>query len=216
MANTSSFTPEQLAELQQLFIDFFQKNGSALGEGQVRELTPEELTSETLEALTIPSMMPSTEEWVQTSLTNMMGPLNTSKAAADAATQNANNAASAANTAVTYAERVNATMDGMEITVIDRNGVSITKNIGFDMVGTYGSIAEMKADAADVEEGKFVIIATDDPTATDNAKLFVRNSNAATSQNPFSFCADLDQASAAAWADWLDNMKPQIEGPRWR
>lgn len=136
---------------------------------------------------------------------------NTLKRDAQEATSAANNAASAANTATTYAERVNATMDGMEITVTDRNGNSVTKNIGFDMVGTYATVALMNADAANVAEGKFVIIATDDPTAAENARLYVRNANAATSQNPFSFCADLDQASAAAWADWLNNMKPEIE-----
>ena len=138
--------------------------------------------------------------------------LTTLKQQTETARQDAITATAAAQEATVGAEKVNATMNGMVITVTDRNGNKVTKNIGFDMVGTYPSVAAMNADAANVEEGKFVIIATDDPTAADNAKLYVRNSNPATSASPFSYCADLDQASAAAWADWLENKKPEIDG----
>lgn len=113
--------------------------------------------------------------------------------------------------AMTEAENVDATVDGMIVTITDRHGVSKSVNIGFDIYRTYGSVAAMNADAANVEDGKFVMIATLDPTSTENAQLWVRNNNAATSQNPFSFLSDLDQASSAAWADWMENQKPIIE-----
>lgn len=113
--------------------------------------------------------------------------------------------------AMTEAENVDATVDGMIVTITDRHGVSKSVNIGFDIYRTYGSVAAMNADAANVEDGKFVMIATLDPTSTENAQLWVRNSNAATSQNPFTFLSDLDQASSAAWADWMENQKPIIE-----
>lgn len=127
--------------------------------------------------------------------------------AADAA----NAAATLANTAATGASNVNATLVGMTVTITDRQGQSRSTNIGFEIYRTYGSVALMNADAANVLEGKFVMIATSDPTSAENARLYCRNSNAPTSQEPFTFLSDLDQASAEAWADWLNNMKPQIE-----
>ena len=113
---------------------------------------------------------------------------------------------SAAQTATTGAERVNAQLDGMTVTITNRQGVSKSTNIGFEVYRTYSSVAAMNADAANVPQGKFVIIATTDATDPDNAKLYAKNS-----QGGFTFLSDLDQASSAAWADWLDNMKPQIE-----
>ena len=67
------------------------------------------------------------------------------------------------------------------------------------------------SDAATVRAGRFCMIATTDPTSPDNAQLWSRNSSAATSEHPFTFLSDLDQASSAAFADWLDNYKPVIE-----
>jgi len=113
---------------------------------------------------------------------------------------------SAAQTATTGAERVNAQLDGMTVTITNRQGVSKSTNIGFEVYRTYSSVAAMNADAANVPQGKFVIIATTDATDPDNAKLYAKNS-----QGGFTFLSDLDQASSAAWADWLENMKPQIE-----
>lgn len=113
---------------------------------------------------------------------------------------------SAAQTATAGAERVNAQLDGMTVTITNRQGVSKSTNIGFEVYRTYSSVAAMNADAANVPQGKFVIIATTDATDPDNAKLYAKNS-----QGGFTFLSDLDQASSAAWADWLDNMKPQIE-----
>ena len=113
---------------------------------------------------------------------------------------------SAAQAATTGAERVNAQLDGMTVTITNRQGVSKSTNIGFEVYRTYSSVAAMNADAANVPQGKFVIIATTDATDPDNAKLYAKNS-----QGGFTFLSDLDQASSAAWADWLDNMKPQIE-----
>lgn len=118
------------------------------------------------------------------------------------------------------AERVNATLVNMTVTITDRNGDAVSTNIGFEMYNTYGSVALMTADAENVPRGKFVMVATNDPTDPENARLYVRNSNPAVPEpveegeeplEPFTFLSDLDQASTSAWADWLENMKPQIE-----
>ena len=104
------------------------------------------------------------------------------------------------------ADNVNAELVGMTVIITDRQGTAHSTNIGFEVYRTYSSVSAMNADAANVPEGKFVMIATSDPTDPDNAKLYGKNS-----QGGFTFLSDLDQASSAAWADWLDNMKPQIE-----
>lgn len=108
------------------------------------------------------------------------------------------------------ASNVNAEIDGLVVTITDRNGQSHSVNIGFDIAGTYASVAAMNADAANVQEGAFVMIATSDPTSTENARLYVRNSTAPTSSEPFTFLSDLDQAATSAWADWMENYKPTI------
>ena len=192
--------------------------GSALGDGSVRELTPQELTDENLRVLTIPGLKPSTQEWVQTSLYNMLQPINhavsdlsTLKAETIEAKNNANSAAASVGSAIADAERVNATLVGMTVTITDHSGTSRSVNIGFEIYRTYSSVNAMKADAANVPQGKFVIIATSDPTATENAQLWCRNSAASTAAEPFVFLSDLDQASSAAWSDWLNNMKPTIQ-----
>lgn len=105
------------------------------------------------------------------------------------------------------AENVNAVLNGMTVTITNRQGESSSVMIGFQIYRTYATVALMNADAPNVSEGKFVLIATTDKTSVDNAKLYCKNS-----QGSFSFLADLDQASSEAWADWLENMKPQIEG----
>ena len=118
--------------------------------------------------------------------------------------------------ATAKASNVNATIDGMIVTITDKNGVSTSVNIGFDITKTYASVAAMNADAANVEEGAFVMIATTDTTSAENARLYVRNSNAASSSNPFTFLCDLDQAATSAWADWFNNYKPTIESDHTR
>lgn len=129
------------------------------------------------------------------------------------ATSNANDAAQQCRIVTGQAENVNATLVGMTVTITDRNGVSRSENIGFEITQdhVYPSYNAMLADAANVLPGKFCIIATTDPTQEDNAKLYTRNSSAATSEHPFTFLSDLDQASSAAFADWLNNYKPVIE-----
>ena len=114
--------------------------------------------------------------------------------------------------AVQGAENLDAQLSGMTVTITNRQGVSTSVDIGFDIYRTYASRSAMNADAANVPDGKFVMIATADPTDPDNATLWARTSDAATSPSPFRFLSDLDQASSAAWADWLENMKPVIEG----
>ena len=125
---------------------------------------------------------------------------------ANTATRNANTATSNANTAAQGASNVNAGLVGFTVTITDRNGTSRSVDIGFEIYRTYQSIAAMNADAANVPQGKFVVIATTSATDPDNAKMYCKNS-----QGSFTFMSDLDQASSAAWADWLNNMKPQIE-----
>lgn len=205
-------------DIYDIITEYMQTYGSAIGSGAVHELTPEELTDENLRVLTIPGMRPDNQKWVQTSMKNMILPI--TNAVSDITTlkqqtiqvrDEASAAAINANNMATEASRVNATLVGMTVTVVDRNGQSSSVNIGFEIYDTYGSVAEMNADAANVPVGKFVMIATSDPTDPENARLYGRNSNPATSANPFTFLSDLDQASAQAWADWLDNMKPQIE-----
>lgn len=198
-------------EIFDIITEYLELYGSAVGSEAVHELTPEELTDENLRVLTIPGMRPDTEEWVQTSMRNIMKPV--TDAVSDFTTLKAEIilARDSANTAATAASNVNATLVNMTVTITDRTGQPNSVDIGFEMYRTYASVAAMKADAANVPQGKFVIIATDDPTSAENARLYVRNSNTAMSAEPFTFLSDLDQASSAAWADWLNNMKPQIE-----
>ena len=103
------------------------------------------------------------------------------------------------------ADKVDADLDGMTVTITGRDGRPKSVSIGYEIYNTYDSVAEMQADAANVPVGKLVIIATKDPTDEDNAKLYSRSS-----QGGFRFLADLDQASSEAWADWLNNHKQQI------
>lgn len=147
------------------------------------------------------------DTWFGTSSsTGVQGEWEILKVESQTATTSANNAAIAANTAATGAENVNAGLQGFTVTITDRNGTSRSVDIGFEIYRTYTSIAAMNADAANVPQGKFVVIATTDPTSEDNAKMYCKNS-----QGSFTFMSDLDQASSAAWADWLNNLKPQIE-----
>ena len=106
------------------------------------------------------------------------------------------------------AEKVNATLVGMTVTVTDRNGQSRSQNIGFEITEdhVYPSIAAMQADAANVLPGKFCMVATTDKTSEENARLYTKNS-----AGGFTFLSDLDQAATHAFADWMDNYKPVIE-----
>ena len=135
-----------------------------------------------------------------------------------AARDGANQAAERADQATTAATKVNADLNGMTVTITDRQGVSKSVNIGFEILQehVYPSIAAMNADAANVRAGQFCMIATTDPTSPDNAQLWSRNSSEATSEKPFTFLSDLDQASSAAFADWLANYKPVIEADHTR
>lgn len=123
-------------------------------------------------------------------------------------------AAQAATEAVEAAENVNADLTGMTVTIVDREGQSKSVNIGFEISEdhVYLSKAAMKADAANVSKGQFCMIANNNPDDEDNATLWSRNAYSASDPEhfPYTFLSDLDQASSAAWADWLENMKPQI------
>ena len=109
-------------------------------------------------------------------------------------------------TKVQGAENVNAELNGITVTITNRSGQSKSVDIGFDIYRTYTSVAAMNADASNVPLGKFVMIATTDKTSAENARMYIKSS-----QGNFRFLCDLDQASAEAWADWLNNMKPVIE-----
>lgn len=125
---------------------------------------------------------------------------------ANNAADKANTAAQRVETAVEAAGNVDAELDGMTVTITNRQGVAKQTNIGFDIYRTYSSVADMRADAANVPEGKFVMIATTDPTSEENAQLWGKNS-----AGGFTFLSDLDQAASHAWADWLENHKQQIQ-----
>jgi len=126
---------------------------------------------------------------------------------------------SASVAATQEASNVNADLTGMTVTITDRNGVSRSVNIGFeiDPSHVYTSKQAMIDDAANIRAGQFCMIATTDPTATDNATLWSRNSQPASAGiGAFTFLSDLDQASSSAWADWMNNYKPVIEGDHTR
>ena len=66
---------------------------------------------------------------------------------------------------------------------------------GFQVFKTYTTISAMNADAANVTEGKFVLIASEQGAEdVDNAKLYVRNDKLANQQDPFTFLTDLSGA----------------------
>lgn len=113
--------------------------------------------------------------------------------------------------ATNEASNVNAQLNGFTVTITNRNGVSRSVDIGFEMFKTYTSVSAMNADASNVPQGKFVIIATEDPTSEENARLYCKNS-----QGSFTFLSDLDQAAAHAFADWMENYKPVIESDHTR
>ena len=82
-----------------IITEYLEQYGSALGTGAVHELTPAELTDEALRVLTIPGMRPDTEEWVQTSLRNMMRPITDAVSDLDTLKSNTLEAAQLATTA---------------------------------------------------------------------------------------------------------------------
>jgi len=89
------------------------------------------------------------------------------------------------------AENVNARLssDGgvVMLTITNRQGNQTSKEVGFRIAKTYPNVASMNADIANVEEGRFVMIAgsTED---VDTGKLYVRGANA------FTFITDLSGA----------------------
>ena len=89
------------------------------------------------------------------------------------------------------AENVNAQLssDGgvVILTITNRQGNQTSKEVGFRIYKTYPSIAAMNADLANVEEGKFVMIAGS-TEEVDTGKLFVRSASA------FTFITDLSGA----------------------
>ncbi len=122
---SSVFTPEQEQRINELLIDYLAQNGANIDTGvNVTELTGDALTDENLKKLTIPSILPNTNQWAYTSLQNMMAPIQhaianlqtddaqvqitignaqTATTAATAAAATANTAATGANTAATGA-----------------------------------------------------------------------------------------------------------------
>lgn len=63
---------------------------------------------------------------------------------------------------------------------------------GFEIYKTYRSVAAMNADAANVPDGKFVIIETGNTNDPDNSKLYVRTVDG---EAPFEFVTDMSGAS---------------------
>lgn len=104
------------------------------------------------------------------------------------------------------AENVNAEISGMTVTITNRDGQSTSVDLSFDFYNTYASVAEMNADAANIPVSSLVSIATTDPTSAENARVYQKRSD-----GQMIYLFDLDQASAEAWAEWLETMKPQIQ-----
>lgn len=206
-------TQEEKQEIINVIIEFLEENGSQVGGQKVRDLTLAEMTDENLSALIIPSTT-TNGEWVQTTLKTMMRPITNNISDLDTIKSQTTQAKDAALQAATEAENVDADVNGTTVIITNRNGVQKTVNVGFaiDEDHVYESKNDMLDDAANVESGQFCIIATTtEPTDPDNATLWIRNSRPSTAAEPYTFLSDLDQASAEAWADWLNNMKPQIE-----
>lgn len=142
---------------------------------------------------------------LNTTVVDNLSTLDGIKDAAVAATNDAIAATNDAIQATAEADLVDATLEGMTITITGRDGVAKSTNIGFDIYRVYGSVAAMNADAPNVPEGKFVMIATTDPTSPENARLYGKNA-----EGGFTFLSDLDQASSSAWAEWMETYKPII------
>lgn len=102
---------------------------------------------------------------------------------ANTATSNANTATTNANTAAQGATNVNAILSStggiVTITVTDRAGNTVTKEVGFRFAKVYPSYEAMQADfsGTDVNQGQFVLISSnvEDPH---NAEFYVKNANA--------------------------------------
>lgn len=206
-------TSEDRAIVREIIIDFLQENGSQVGSQKVVDLTIAEMTDENLTALIIPSVRPATGEWVQTTLKTMMRPITRNISDLDTIKTQTIAAKDAANTAAVGAANVNADVQGTTVIITTRNGVQKTVDIGFyiDPDHVYASKAQMLSAASVVDAGQFCIIATiTDPTDSDNATLWIRNNLPSTSEEPYTFLSDLDQAATEVWDDWNTNLRQAI------
>ena len=183
-------------EIFDIITEYLETYGSAIGEYRVRELTAEDLEDvENMKILTIPGMDPTTEEWVQTNMANMIRPITEAVSDWEALEESIEQAVADAQGADNVDANMSTQSGAVLLTVTNRDGISTTKEVGFRIARTYDSIAAMNADAANVNEGQFALIAAtgqhpeEDP---DNAKLFVRN--AATAQTAYTYLTDLSGA----------------------
>lgn len=199
-------TAEEREEIREILYDFLEETGSAVGSERVIDLTEDQLTDEELEALVIPAVKPGRSLWVQTTLRTMMRPITRNISDLNTIKVQAVQAIDAANAAATGANNVDLSVTGLRVTITDRTGVSRTVDIGFDFYNSYPSVAAMNADKDSIPLGKLVSIATNDKTAEENARVYQKRSD-----GQMIYLFDLDQASASAWADWLENMKPMIQ-----
>jgi hypothetical protein len=109
-------------------------------------------------------------------------------------------------TATNEASNVDADLTGMTVTIVNRNGVRKSVDLSFDFYASYPSVAAMNADAANIPKCSLVSIATTNKTDPENARIYQKRSD-----GTMIYVGDLDQASAEAWADWLNNKKPEID-----
>lgn len=132
-----------------------------------------------------------------------------------AATSAANDAAAAATEATEGAEKVDARLStgggAVLLTVVNRRGVANTKEVGFRISKTYETVAAMNADAANVEEGRFVMIAGD-VEQTDTGKLYVKGATG------FTFLTDLSGAQGIkgdpfTYADFTPEQIAELQRP---
>jgi len=109
-------------------------------------------------------------------------------------------------TATNEASNVDADLTGMTVTIVNRNGVRKSVDLSFDFYASYPSVAAMNADAANIPKCSLVSIATTNKTDPENARVYQKRSD-----GTMIYIGDLDQTSAEAWADWLNNKKPEID-----
>jgi len=139
----------------------------------------------------------------------------TAAANADAKAALADEKAALADEKATEAGRVNAQLTtgggAVMLTVTNRQGVSNTKEVGFRIFKTYDTVAAMNADAANVDEGRFVMIAGD-VEQPDTGKLYVKGASG------FTYITDLSGAQgikgdAFTYADFTEEEITELQRP---
>lgn len=182
------FTPEQIAELQRPVTEIASEVAAQQAQWEQAELTRQRA-----------EMLRNTNEVARQESERLRAEDERERSAAEGQRQSqeqqrqqdTQTAISNAEQATLEAENVNARLssDGgvVILTITNRQGNQSSKEVGFRIYKTYPSVAAMNADLANVEDGRFVMIAGDVEDA-DTGKLYVRGASA------FTFITDLSGA----------------------